>query len=126
MADLLGTLGTTVTWLPPDPGRIIWIQRIGGAPDPWDITDYGLLRVSTFDEKRNNSMDLSKDCERLLLAFKDGGQINRPGSASHLMLIDFTGMETGPSVDPDLEPDERRVTKNFTVGMRRQYHLAGV
>lgn len=126
LLDLLSTLGPAVTWLPPKYSRIIWVQRVGGGPDPWDITDYGLIRVSTFDEKRNDSMALSAECERLIMSYRQGGVIVRPGKKSDGMLLDSAGIDTGPSVDPDLDPDERRVTKNFVLGMRRQYHLAGV
>lgn len=111
--DLLPVLSVTWLpngWVPP----IHHINRIGGGPDPWDVTDYALVRVSSYGATRDESWSLSADAERLIL-----GHSGRRTPSGYL--IDFTALDVGGSQEPDLDPDERRVTKNFTIGMRRQY-----
>lgn len=123
--DLHRPLGAVVSWLPPDPAMpIIWVQRIGGGPDEWDCTDYALIRVHYYSEKRDDAMNLAAEGERIMLGHR-GRSVDRPGTKSHGLLIDYVSLDVGAAVDPDLEPDERRVTKNYTTGCRRQYHLAG-
>lgn len=113
------------TWLPPD-WAPPWaqVQRIGGGPDPWDVTDYALMRVSYYGATRGDAWALSQAGESLILGH-DKRAIDRPGTPSHEMLVDHTSLDVGGSMDPDLEPDDRRVTVNYTVGMRRQRHLVG-
>jgi hypothetical protein len=42
------------------------------------------------------------------------------------MYVDWATLDVGGSMDPDLDPDDRRVTVNYSIGMRRQYHLLEV
>lgn len=124
--DLHRTLATVVSWLPPDPDMpTIWVQRVGGGADEWDVTDYGMIRVHYYEQTRNKAMLLAAEGERIVLGHR-GRTVDRPGTSSDSMVIDFASLDVGPFSDPDLEPDERRISKTYTIGMRRQYHLLGV
>jgi hypothetical protein len=119
LMDLLGLLGvTTTTWLPEgwEP-PIIQVQRIGGAPDPVDITDYPLMRVAYYGPNRDASVQMSQDGNRLVLGYR--GRALPSGTT-----MDFSAIEVGGLVEPDLDPDDRRVTVNYTLGFRRQWRLA--
>jgi hypothetical protein len=111
------------TWIPeePEPGTII-VQRIGGGPDPEDQTDYPLFRVLYYGDTRQEAIDLSREGERWV-KFYSGRAINRPGDPAHGVLIDSAGVDVNGTLDEDLDPDERRVVKNYLAGLRRQYHL---
>lgn len=115
-----------VTRLPPDwEPPLYWVQRIGGGADEWDLTDYALMRVSYYGATRDAAWDLSRAGESLILGHHKR-EIDRPGTKSHQMLVDHATLDVGGSMDPDLDPDDRRVTVNYIVGMRRQHHLIGV
>lgn len=117
---LLRPLAPTVTHLPAKwKAPIIHIQRIGGGPDEWDVTDYALMRVIFYGADRGAAWALAGQGESLLLSMR-GRAINRPDTESHGLLIDFVALDVGGVQDPDLDPDDRRVIKNFTTGMRRQ------
>lgn len=128
LMDLLRPLavaagGRTVTSLPPDPpAGTIWITRIGGGPDGWDITDYPLMRVACYGASRNAAMDLSRDVERTITGHAKR-RVEAPGKPSDGVLIDFAMLDTGAADDRDLDPDDRRIIKNFALGFRRQYQL---
>lgn len=125
LMDLLRPVGHTVTWLPPKfAAPIIHIQRIGGGPDDWDITDYALIRLAFYGDSRNEAWTLAAQGEALLISYR-GRTVDRPGTPSDGVIIDFVALDVGGMLDPDLDPDDRRVIKNFTVGCRRQYHLVG-
>lgn len=109
-----------VTWLPPDfTAPLYQVQRIGGGADEWDLTDYALIRVSYYGNTRNEAWALSQAGEQIILGHHKRG-IDRPGRYADGMLIDWATLDVGGSMDPDLDPDDRRVTVNYTVGMRRQ------
>lgn len=126
LKDLLTSLARTVTWLPPEfEAPIIHVQRIGGGPDEWDITDYPLMRLAFYGDTRNEAWSLAGQGEALILSYR-GKTVSLPGAPSDGVIIDYATLDVGGMLDPDLDPDDRRVIKNFTIGMRRQYHLAGV
>lgn len=111
------------TWIPsdPEPDTIV-VQRIGGGPDAEDQTDYPLFRVLYYGETREDAMNLSREGERWVRAHR-GRCIQRPGDPAHGVLIDLAGVDVNGTLDDDLDPDDRRVTKNYTLGLRRQYQL---
>lgn len=113
------------TWIPDEPPKgTVVIQRIGGGPDPQDLTDYGLYRVLYYGDTRQEAMDLSRDGERLVMAHR-GRCIRRPGHPANDTLIDDVAVDVNGTLDQDLDPDERRIVKNYIMGLRRQYHLVG-
>jgi hypothetical protein len=110
------------TWLPtPLNGAFIQVNRTGGGPDDADITDYPLMRVRFYGADRNGAWDLAADGERTIMGSK-GHFVDVPGIG--LVFIDYAVIVVGGTQDVDLDPDDRRVTKDFMLGMRRQYHLA--
>lgn len=110
-------IGKIVTFYPENAANgTIWVQRIGGGEGEDGITDYASMRVSCYHDTRNLATKLSNDVQRVILGHK--GRATPSG-----YLIDFVALDVGGSIDPDLDPDDRRVTANYTTGMRRQYHL---
>jgi hypothetical protein len=119
LMDLLALTGVeTTTWLPEgwEP-PLAQVNRIGGAPDASDVTDYALMRVAYYGSDRQAAQNLASDGTRLIKGF--AGRSTPSG-----VLIDFATVEVGNLLEPDLDPDDRRVTVNYTLGFRRQYHLA--
>jgi hypothetical protein len=109
------------TWLPtPLNPPFIQVNRSGGGPDDVDITDYPLMRVRFYGGDRNGAWDLAADGERTIMGAK-GHFVDVPGIG--LVFIDYAVIVVGGTQDVDLDPDDRRVTKDFMLGMRRQYHL---
>ena len=112
---LLELLGVgTVTHLPEnwDP-PLIQVERIGGAPDAADVTDYPLMRVAYYGPNRISAMNMAQDGSRLILGHKY--KVLPTGT-----LLDYAEITTGANTEPDLDPDDRRVTVNYTLGFRRQ------
>lgn len=124
--DLLSPIGLATTWIPPDPTPpLVVVQRIGGGTDEWDMTDYPLLRILFYGGSRDEAWNLSREGEKMLLGSKKK-TVDRPGTASDGVLIDDVSLLVGGLLDPDLDPDDRRVTTNYVLAMRRQYHLQEV
>lgn len=111
------------TWIPedPEPGTVV-VQRIGGGPDPYDVTDYPLFRVLYYGATRNDAMALSRLGEQHVKAHS-GRSIKRPGDPANGVLVDSAAVDINGTLDEDLDPDERRVAKNYILGLRRQYQL---
>lgn len=112
------------TWIPEDPesGTVV-VQRIGGGPDAEDQTDYPLFRVLYYGDTRAEAMALSQAGEQYVKAHR-GRCIKRPGDPADGVLIDFAAVDVNGTLDQDLDPDERRIAKNYTLGLRRQYQLS--
>ena len=111
------------TWIPadPEPGQVV-VQRIGGGPDAEDQTDYPIFRVLYYGETRDGAMDLSRLGEQRVMAHK-GRCIRAPGHPADGVLVDYASVEVNGTMNEDLDPDDRRVTKNYSIGLRRQFHL---
>lgn len=118
---LLESIAPTYTWLPqgwePD---VIQVQRIGGAPDLADVTDYPMMRVSYYGGNRNRSWQMAREGESLILGNRGRGIVVEDVG---MVIMDSADIEVGGALEPDLDPDERRVTVNYVLGFRRQYHL---
>lgn len=119
--ELMGLLDllevNTVTHLPLNFNPpIIWVQRIGGAVDRFGATDYPLMRVSYYGPQRQQAFNLSQDGSRLILGHC--GRLLPSGT-----LLDYSDIDFGSGNEPDLDPDDRRIVVNYTLGFRRQYPL---
>lgn len=120
LMDILESVwpGMVVTWLPENaPDGTIWIQRIGGGPDDSDITDYPTMRVATYGATRTAAWNLARDVERLITRYH--GRRTPAG-----WQVDYARLAVGGVLDPDLNPDDRRVIKNYDLGFRRQLEPA--
>lgn len=118
MLEPIWGVGKIVTFYPQNAANgIIWVQRIGGGEDEFGLTDYSSMRVACYDDTRNEAQTLARDVQRVIMSYRHR---QTPGR----YLIDFVALDIGGTIDPDLDPDDRRVTANYTIGMRRQYHLA--
>jgi hypothetical protein len=109
------------TWLPtPFQPPFIQVNRTGGGPDNSDVTDYPLMRVRFYGGDRSGAWDLAADGEKAMMSAQ-GRYISVPGIGS--VLVDYVTIALGGTQDQDVDPDNRRVTKDFMLGLRRQYHL---
>lgn len=116
--------GMTVdTWLQPNfTPPYVQINRIGGSPGADMITDYPIMRCAYYMPTRNESWQMAAAGEAALLAYEHRN-IPVPGVGD--VLLDSLGIVIGGQMLPDLDPDDRRVVKDYVLGFRRQYHLVG-
>lgn len=113
--DLLDGIAPTVTSLPHKfDTPVIVVQRVGGAPDADDITDYPLVLVSCYGADRPAAWALAAEAQVAVLS--------SPGQGDGFC-VDEAEVATGDQQIPDLDPDDRRVTSVYRLGWRRQYHL---
>ena len=104
-------------WTPP----FIQVNRIGGAPDVSDITDYPILRLAVYGADRMKAWDLSAKAEGMVIGHR-GRNVYVPEYGSEI-LIDSADIVVGGQQLPDVDPDDRRVVKDVILGMRRPYYL---
>jgi hypothetical protein len=117
MLEPIWGVGKVVTYFPENAADgTIWVQRIGGGEDEAGCTDYALMRIACYHDTRNLAQKLASDVQRVILGHR--GRATPSG-----YVVDFVALDTGNTIDPDLDPDDRRVTTNYTSGMRRQHHL---
>jgi hypothetical protein len=110
-----------VTFLPPNfTPPLVQVNRIGGAPDPSGITDYPLMRFAYYMPTRNESWQMASAGEAALMAYEHR---NIPVTGVGDVLLDSLGIFVGGQMLPDLDPDDRRVVKDYVMGFRRQYQL---
>ena len=108
-------------WTPP----LIMVNRIGGSPDQWDVTDYAIVRCAYYGEKRMDAWALAGRGESTMLGYR-GRSIAVPEyGADATILVDSVDISVGGQQLPDEAPEDRRVVKDYVVGLRRQYHLLG-
>lgn len=123
--DLLvpGNQGLVVTtflrsgWVPP----AVQINRIGGSPDQWDLTDYPIMRCAYYGVNRPAAWDLAAQGEATMM-----GMAHRAVYVERYdgeILIDSVSIIVGGQQLPDVDPDERRVVKDFQLGLRRPHRL---
>lgn len=111
------------TYIPPNPtAGLVIVTRVGGVPDPSDVTDYPIMRVSCFADDRMAAWALQRDCQRYILAHK-ARNIFVPELEGEV-LVDSADISDGNTQVPELDPDDRRVDAGYVLGLRRQCHLA--
>lgn len=112
LLDLLEPIAPAVTSLPArfEPPMIV-VERVGGAPDPDDVTDYPLLQVSCYGARRPDAWSLSGQCQVAILS--------SPCSEVNGVLIDYAEVAIGGQQVPDMDPDDRRVVSTYRLGFRR-------
>jgi hypothetical protein len=114
--------GNVVTFLPPGfTPPITQVNRIGGAPDNSDITDYPIMRIACYGATRMAAWQMAAQAEALILGNRCRA-IYVPEYDGDV-LIDSADIVVGGQLLPDIDPDDRRVVKDFIVGMRRAYRL---
>jgi hypothetical protein len=121
MAEYTGL--RVVTFLPPNfTPPLVQVNRIGGGPDASGITDFPIMRFAYYMPTRNESWQMSAAGEAALMAYEHRN-IPVPGVGD--VLLDSLGIIIGGQMLPDLDPDDRRVVRDYVLGFRRQYHLVG-
>lgn len=100
-------------WSPP----LIQVNRIGGAPDVSDITDYPLLRLAMYGEDRMAAWNLAGQVEGLLIGMRHRAVYVPEYGAN--VLLDSVDIAVGGQQLPDTDPDDRRVVKDLVIGFRR-------
>lgn len=105
------------TWLPEsfDP-PYVRVQRSGGAPDVYDVTDYPVISTASYGTTRMAAWELARVVEQVILGVKYRS-IEVPGYGR--VLCDSSVLLSGGEQVPDLDPDDRRVDKTFQLGFRR-------
>ena len=123
MLALLAPLpGNAVTFLPSGfVPPITQVNRIGGAPDNSDVTDYPIIRVACYGANRSAAWQMAADAEALVIGNRCRA-IYVPQYDGDI-LIDSADIVVGGQQQPDVNPDDRRVVKDFILGLRRAYHL---
>lgn len=114
---------TVDTWVEGDvPAPYIHVTRIGGAPDAADVTDYPLMRVACYGATRKEAWDLSRAVEVSIL----GNRHRNIQTENGPVLVDEAAIVVGGILEPDLEPDDRRIVVNYVLGWRRHRYAAQV
>lgn len=105
------------TWLPAqfDP-PYLRVQRTGGSPDAYDVTDYPVLTVATYGTTRMAAWNMARVVEQVTLGVKYRS-IDVEGVGP--VLCDSVVVLSGGEQLPDLDPDDRRVDQTFQLGFRR-------
>jgi hypothetical protein len=114
--------GSVVTFLPPNfQPPITQVNRIGGAPDNSDVTDFPILRIACYGTNRMQAWSMAAQAEALILGNRCRA-IYVPEYGGDI-LIDSADIVVGGQLLPDIDPDDRRVVKDIIVGLRRPYGL---
>jgi hypothetical protein len=116
--DLTTTTFLWDDWSPP----LIQVNRIGGAPDNMDVTDYPIMRIAAYGENRMAAWNLAGLAEGLMIGMR-GRSVHVPeydtDAGETWVLIDSVDIAVGGQQLPDVDPDDRRVVKDYVLGMRR-------
>jgi hypothetical protein len=108
-------------WTPP----LVMVNRIGGSPDQWDVTDYAIVRCAYYGAKRMDAWDLAARGEATMVSYR-GRSVSVPEYGEDAMiLIDSVDIAVGGQQLLDEAPEDRRVVKDFVIGLRRAYYLLG-
>lgn len=106
-------------WVPP----LVQINRIGGAPDVRDVTDYPLVRCAYYGVDRMGAWNLAAQGEGVMIGMRHRAvEVPAYGVGAEI-LIDSVDIAVGGQQLPDVNPDDRRVVKDFLLGLRRPHHL---
>lgn len=123
MAAILTPVAPVVFYLPNDfTSPIIVVKRVGGQPDPDDVTDFPILLVSYYGDTYESAQGLASAGQVAILT-SPCKQVVLPDS-SHV-LIDSAGIWVGEQELPDIYADERRITSTYQLGLRRQFFPPG-
>jgi len=92
---------------------LIVVKRVGGGPDPDDVTDYPLMQVQCYAPTYTEAADLAASVQTRILS--------APLTEVNGVLVDFARIVTGEQEVPDVYPDDRRIVSTFQLGWRRQF-----
>lgn len=115
--DGLSALGTTRPGVPPNfdgSYKLIVVKRIGGTPDPDDVTDYPIMQIQNYAASYLLAADLAADVQLEILNWP----LKQIGP--NQILVDEAEIYVGEMELPDIYPDERRVVSTYRLGLRRQ------
>lgn len=117
--------GNAGTWLPSGfTPPYTQINRIGGAPDNSDITDFAIVRVAHYGANRMGAWQLAAQGEALMIGARHH-EISVPLMGEGVaILVDSVDIVIGGQQLPDVAPDDRRVVKDYIIGLRRPWRLA--
>lgn len=121
---LLADLAPCVLALPTDftPPAIV-VKRVGGQPDPDDVTDFPVVLVQVYGVDYPSAQALMSQIQvRVLTSPATAVTLTTvTGGPAGTVLIDSAGIHVGETELPDVYPDERRITSTFQFGWRRQF-----
>lgn len=108
--------GWTDTEPPPtEEDEGIQIERTGGMSD--EITDYPRVKITCHAKDPRAASKLGRKVEQLMLACS-GIPIDVPDEPKPIC-IDFCRTDTPPETDPFANPDRRRQTAYYRLGLQR-------
>lgn len=97
-----------------DPGtELITVRRIGGTPDPDDVTDYPVVQVACYAPTYPAAAELAQSVQMRILT-SVCTEVNG-------VLIDEARIFVGEQEVPDVYPDDRRIVSTYQLGWRRQF-----
>lgn len=126
--DRIGSIpvfGTTETGthLVPDWDPPFWqVRRVGGGPED-GITDIALVQIHSYGATRDAAWDLAAVAEHYMLEAGGRNVYDLPRFGT--VLVDWTDLAVGGSEVPELDPDDRRVTKDYAIACRKHILTLG-
>jgi hypothetical protein len=111
---MLSDIAPTVLRIPNDfQPPLIQVRRVGGQPDPDDVTDYPIMLVSCYGATYGEAQDLLSQVQVRILT--------SPMTVVDGVLVDSSGIHVGEVELPGPWPDDRRLNATFQLGWRRQF-----
>lgn len=121
---LLADLAPAVLAIPNDfDPPLIVVKRVGGQPDPDDITDFPIMLVQVYGADYPSAQALMGQVQTRILtaALTEVTLVDSANNVTGTVLVDSAGIHVGEQELPDVYPDERRITATYQFGFRRQF-----
>lgn len=97
-----------------DGASMFVVRRIGGGPDPDDITDFPIMLVSSMGVSYGVAEDLDAAAQIAILS-------SVATQTSNGVLVDHAEIYVGQQEFQDVYPDERTINSTYRMGWRRQF-----
>jgi hypothetical protein len=114
--DMLEGLAPVRASVPPnfDPAtELIVVRRVGGTPDPDDVTDNPIVQVACYGPNYLAASGLQSEVQVRILT--------SPCTEVNGVLVDEARIFVGEQEVPDVYPDDRRIVSTYQLGWRRQF-----
>lgn len=114
--DMLADIATVRTAPPPNfdvATELIVVRRVGGTPDPEDLTDRPIVQVACYAPTFLAATELAAEVQVRILS----SPLTEVGG----VLVDEAAIFVGEQEVPDVYPDDRRIVSTYQLGWRRQF-----
>ena len=122
--SLLADLAPTRLTVPQDfTPPLIVVKRVGGQPDPDDITDFPIMLIAVYGADYPSAQALMSQVQTRILSSPATlvDVVDVIGDITGQVLVDSAGIHVGEAEVPDVYPDDRRLTSTYQFGWRRQF-----